>query len=1017
MPDGTGKSHYIRFRTVPDESAPSSTAAPFLILASLLCLVTLLVFFREFFFSGFRLIAGDLGDNRLCIAILEHWRAVAHRQEHFTSPHFFWPEPGVLGYGDSMFLLSVPYILASFLGLDHYAAFELALMAFKAVGFFSMLWLLRSVVGVSHLVALIGAVLFTLSNLYFLSVGHAQLVTIVFTPLIAALAVLAWRAYGAGRTALAHAYGVACVIWIALVFFTSFYIGWFTLLTGVGCIVIAFLIRILERRSLSPISTWLQAAFARRQLLGVAGIVFALAMIPFVATYVHVLSQSVARRVGHQSLYSAAPIDALNVGSQNLLWSRIVRPAPAPSQQQPDAASDKRVGWPPFLLLLTIGGGLLSLIQLIADRRRALSLIVICSASALLLWIVSVHVGQWSLWWLVYKVVPGASGSYVPVQLNFVLNVLLVISACLILEQLAYHASRNLRVACGVLTVLLIAEQINIADTHKIDRAAEQALLQGISHPLAGCSSFLLTAPAQPQRPFYANQIDAMLISQALRLPTANGYNSRFPLDWDLLTFDSAYPEHARQWAALHNIQQGLCGLDLRTGSWTKGTAMGNTYAPGQVLDFRRGGNGQPFEGAGWGNPERGGSWTVADRSVLLLKLSAPPTNDLLLTIEAHAFTPPQRNRFDETLMVNGRVAAEWPITSQEPLIRRQVRLPAELIRFGVVRIEFINHDPRSPADLGVSADKRKLGLVLDTVRLDATTYSPGTALDFRAGGNALAFEGEGWGEPEEDGSWTIGAHTALLLQLPEAPASDLRLSIEAHTFTPPQRNHFGESLLINGHAVAQWPISSQETILRRQVLLPADLVRTGAFVSNSSITIRGHRPISGYPRTAASWGCLLRTLRLDPISYSPGEAISFREDGNATPFEDTGWSVPERDGSWTIGDKSALVLQLPAPPTSDLMFSLAAHAFTPPQRSRFEETLMVNGQAVAHWSITDHEPLIGRRVRLPAALIRSRSIRIEFINHDPRSPADLKLGGDARKLGLEIQALQLDVTSPTPAL
>ncbi len=739
MPDGTGKAHYLRFQTVPDESEPSSTAAPFLILASLICLLTLLVFFREFFLSGFRLIAGDSGDNRLSIAILEHWRAVARGQAHFTSPHFFWPEPGVLGYGDSMFLLSLPYILASFLGLDHYVAFELALIAFKAVGFFSMLWLLRSVAGVSHLVALIGAVLFTLSNLYFISVGHAQLVTIVFTPLIAALACLAWREYGSGRIGLARAYGVACAIWIALVLFTSFYIGWFTLLTGVGGIAIALLTRMLEQRSLSPVSAWLQAAFARRWLLGIAGVVFVLAMIPFVATYVRVLNHSVARRTGNRSLYSAAPIDALNIGSQNLVWSRILKPAPAPSEQQPDAASDKRVGWPPFLLLLTIGG-------LSAYRRRALSLIVICSASALLLWILSVHVGRWSLWWLVYKVVPGASGSHVPVQLNFVLNVLLIISACLILEQFAYHGSRNLRVACGVLTVLLIAEQINIADTHKIDRATEHALLDRVQHPLAGCSSFLLTAPAQPQRPFYANQIDAMLISQALHLPTANGYNSRFPLGWDLLTFDSAYPDHARQWAALNHIQQGLCGLDLRTGSWTKGAATSNTYSPGQVLDFRRGGNGQPFEGAGWGNPERGGSWTIEDHSVLMLKLSTPPTNDLLLTIEAHAFTPPQRSHFDETLMVNGRVAAEWPITNQEPLIRRQVRLAAELIRSGAVRIEFINHDPRSPADLGLSAVNPKLGLVLDTVRLDATTYSPGAALDIRAGGNALAFEGEGCG-------------------------------------------------------------------------------------------------------------------------------------------------------------------------------------------------------------------------------------------------------------------------------
>jgi hypothetical protein len=61
-------------------------------------------------------------------------------------------------------------------------------MVFKAIGFFSMLWLLRSVAGISRQVALVGSVLFTLSNLYFVSMQHSQLSTVVFTPLLAALA-------------------------------------------------------------------------------------------------------------------------------------------------------------------------------------------------------------------------------------------------------------------------------------------------------------------------------------------------------------------------------------------------------------------------------------------------------------------------------------------------------------------------------------------------------------------------------------------------------------------------------------------------------------------------------------------------------------------------------------------------------------------------------------------------------------------------------------------------------------
>src|ERR1039457_5400407 len=203
MPGGARKSPNTRPVMVLGTSERSSTATRFPIVALLVCLLTLIVFFRQFFESGFNVIAGNVGDNRFIIAILEHWGAAVHGQASVTSPNFFWPEHGVLGYSESLFLLSLPYLAGRLAGLDYYLAFEIAFMVFKAAGFFLMLWLLRSVVAVSRPVSLLGSALFPHSNLYFISMGHAQLATVVFTPLIAALACSAWRGYGRGRVRLA----------------------------------------------------------------------------------------------------------------------------------------------------------------------------------------------------------------------------------------------------------------------------------------------------------------------------------------------------------------------------------------------------------------------------------------------------------------------------------------------------------------------------------------------------------------------------------------------------------------------------------------------------------------------------------------------------------------------------------------------------------------------------------------------------------------------------------------------
>src|SRR5438045_9091777 len=123
-----------------------------------------------------------------------------------------------------------------------------------------------------------------------------------------------------------------------------------------------------------------------------------------------------------------------------------------------------------------------------------------------------------------------------------------------------------------------------------------------------------------------------------------------------------------------------------------------------------------------------------------------------------HAYTPPQHRHVADTLHVNGAKVADWSITDRENVMRKVVRIPRPLITSPVMRVEFMNHDPRSPAELGISVDTRKVGLALHTVVLEslgaghetpppdsATRYSLGTDIDFHAGGNAVQFESAGW--------------------------------------------------------------------------------------------------------------------------------------------------------------------------------------------------------------------------------------------------------------------------------
>jgi hypothetical protein len=692
----------------------------FLGITCIVCLITLAVFFRHFLESGSNLIAGNVGDNRFCIAIMEHWRAVIHARASWLSPNFFWPEHGVLGYSESLFLFAVPYIIGRSVGLDHYIAFEITLILFKAIGFFSMVWLLRSFVGVSRTVALIGAILFTLSDLYFISAGHAHLMTVSFVPLLTALICGAWRAFGQDQRRLAFADSGLAGLLLALILFTSFYIGWFAIMAGSVCILVALLAKMLEVRAVSPLFDWIRALIDRHLIVAAAVLVFSVAIVPFVITYLPALKHTGGRSFEEVLSHSPEPLDALNIGQENWMWGGLLESIIG--RKMP---SEKQRGWPPIVLGFVLAGMVLGLIarnsSTHADtaKHKRRFLVGVLSASFVLSWLVSLNFHGNSLWWFVLKYVPGGAAIRVPGRYNFVLNVIVVVAACLVLEEFQSRRTRGWRAAFWIVSLLLIAEQINIAPSHLISRAAENSILSRVHRPPSTCGSFLVINPATPDRPFFANQIDAMLIARMLDLPTINGYSGWLPVSWEFLTFDANYVQNARQWALNKGVAAGLCGLDLRDGYWTTIVGARMPYVLGSVIDFRRGGNAGRFKEEGWGMAEDGGSWTVGGRSVLVLSVAGPPSSDLLLTLRAHAFTPPRRPRFEETLRVNNTSVADWLITDRESSIERRVRLAGALASSRQLRIEFINHDARSPAELGISTDDRKVGLALETLKLE----------------------------------------------------------------------------------------------------------------------------------------------------------------------------------------------------------------------------------------------------------------------------------------------------------
>lgn len=141
---------------------------------------------------------------------------------------------------------------------------------------------------------------------------------------------------------------------------------------------------------------------------------------------------------------------------------------------------------------------------------------------------------------------------------------------------------------------------------------------------------------------------------------------------------------------------------------------------------------------------------------------------------------------------------------------------------------------------------------------------------------------------------------------------------------------------------------------------------------------------------------------------YAIGEEISFADPG-AADFRGWGWWQAEGAGAWTVGDRSDLNLELAdPPPASPLIFRFRGHVSLLGVAAR-RLTLAVDDTVLADWTLTDdadHDYAAALPIELSAARL---SLRFDLSMDDGRSPRDLHLASDNRRLGFHMDGFSLD--------
>jgi hypothetical protein len=511
----------------------TNRGTPIGVLAILGGLLLSLLINHHSYLTDFNLVPGDRGDTRLLVFTLEHWFNVFRGQESFFALHLFHPDPHALGYNDAWFLFALPYSITRALGADYFTSYQLLLPLLTVVGYLAWVKVLRKPLGMDLGFAVLGAVLLTSLNSLQMQADHGKFSAINLFPVFI---FLLYNLHNPGSKAgWRAALCLACFAGVlGLLFFTSYYPAWFFLFTlalfGLICL------------SASVIAEGVRPPFQR--IIGFVGVhrwsllsgivVFCVTLVPFAITYSPlVLSRSVR---GFDLVLQFSPTlrDIINMSALNYVWSPVLR-----SMGFEFGNLEAQMGSPLLVLLVF----LMTAISLMVRVRRSGwvqasakdRFLLLLSVTAAILVVMSLKFDGLSLWYIVYRFVPGASALRALGRILMMVDMIaIVVAVCGLQALFRWMNQRGLcnagyvNAVFAILAAMLIAEQVN-GMTFRLDKAGQLAFIERYQAPEINCTAFFINNAESTDLPFGYYHLDAMMISMNLGIPTVNGYSGFEP--------------------------------------------------------------------------------------------------------------------------------------------------------------------------------------------------------------------------------------------------------------------------------------------------------------------------------------------------------------------------------------------------------------------------------------------------------------------------------------------------------
>jgi hypothetical protein len=290
-------------------------------------------------------------------------------------------------------------------------------------------------------------------------------------------------------------------------------------------------------------------------------------MSPGLRVYLPIREQRGGRDFSEIIEYLPSPINIINIGSNNLVWSKVLDRFE--SLLNIDLGSGELSLNPtPIFVLVTL---ILCVLTYKRDR-----LPTVFFSTALLIFILISKFGEFSAWKILHQII-GFDSIRAIGRFNLLINLILIlsfaISSNLVLKQFKKH-----KIVILLAAFIILMEQVQVDNNFSIIRSEQSVKTQiAKGHPKECRVFYLNSSLTDIPQAFIQN--DAFLVAQVSGIPTLNGYSGIYPSNWNLNSVgDPSYLGRVGDYIKSQRIGGTVCELNISESKWY---VISNPYIEG----------------------------------------------------------------------------------------------------------------------------------------------------------------------------------------------------------------------------------------------------------------------------------------------------------------------------------------------------------------------------------------------------------------------------------------------------